>query len=255
MMAYRILDRILVVEDDADIRGVVSLALISLGGYTVRVCASAAEALDAVRSFRPDLILLDVMMPSMDGPAALRALRQLDVSRDTPVVFTTARTGPEDMALYDELGCLGVVRKPFDPGALPEMLAEMWGRRLPQPPRSHQSEFEELRRAYIGELHEKIEAMQAAADAMATGGWDKDTVESLYRLAHRLAGSAGLYRLAALSRSAGALEEIVKRLLNTETWPPASSPVELATLVKAVGRRARSEARLTQPPRDLSESH
>jgi CheY-like chemotaxis protein len=248
MAAQRILDRILLVEDDPDIQGVVSLALIGLGGYTVKACGSASEALDSVHSFRPDLILLDVMMPETDGPTVLRALRQLEVTRDTPVVFTTARAQPQDVAEYNELGCLGVVRKPFDPVALPEMLAEMWGRRRQQRPPSQRREFEELRRAYIGELHEKIEAMQAAADTLATHGWDKAALGSLYHLVHRLAGSAGLYRLAALSRTAGALEEVVKRLLSSPEWPPSSSPRELATFVKAVGRTARSEAR----PRDPS---
>jgi HPt (histidine-containing phosphotransfer) domain-containing protein len=112
---------------------------------------------------------------------------------------------------------------------------------------AHQKEFEALRRAYIGELAEKMEAMQTAASALSREGWDRSVVESLAHLAHRIAGSAGLYRLTALSRSAGALEEILTRILTSTSWPPASSAADMARLVQAVDRTARTEADLVAP--------
>ena len=242
----RPLKRLLLVEDDRDVRNLVSLALGNVGGYVVKTCASAREALEAVRSFQPDLILLDFMMPGEDGLSALKSLRRLEATRETPVVFMTAMAEPGDRARYDALGCLGVIPKPFDPMKLADTLEAFWGRQAEARQKPGRNEFDELRRAYVSELPSRIGAMQAAAEALALGGWDRETVESLYQETHRLAGSSGLYRMSQLSRTAAILEEIVKLLLSSPTWPPASSPLELTTLVKAVGRTARTEARLIQ---------
>jgi CheY-like chemotaxis protein len=231
------------VDDDTDIQAVTALALIGLGGYTVEVCGSAREALACAPSFDPDLILLDVMMPGTDGMGALQALRKLDATARTPVVFLTAKVQREEVAQYERLGALGVIAKPFDPSDLPATLERFWGRHVDGTAEARRGEFDALRRTYAEELKEKIGTMQAAASALAASGWDRPTVESLYLIAHRLAGSSGLYRMEALSRAAGALEDIIKRMLTDTIWPPATSPAELARLVKAVGRAARTEAR------------
>jgi two-component system, OmpR family, response regulator len=123
------LKRILLVEDDPDIQTVTSLALGSFGGYTVKVCGSASEAIESAAAFAPDLILLDVMMPGMDGVATLSALREIAEVAATPVVFLTAKVQPHDVARYKELGSLAVIRKPFEPGALVETIQGIWSRR------------------------------------------------------------------------------------------------------------------------------
>jgi CheY-like chemotaxis protein len=120
------LQRILLVEDDPDIQIVVSMALADIGGFNVEVCASAAEALQAAPRFAPDLILLDVMMPGMDGPTALAALRRLPATGQTPVLFMTAKIQPQELAHYKALGALGVISKPFDPTTLAERVREIW---------------------------------------------------------------------------------------------------------------------------------
>ena len=243
------LTRVLVVEDDPDTANLVAMALGHAGGYVVKACGSAREGLAAARSFRPDLILLDVMMPGMDGIAALKSLRRRKATRETPVVFMTAMAEPDKLLGHDALGCLGVIPKPFDPLSLADTLQALMGRHAEEARRKpFQDEFEELRRAYVVELPGRIEVLQAAAAALALRGWDRETVESLHHETHRLAGSSGLYRMSRLSRTAAILEEIVKLLLSSPTWPPASSPVELTTLVKAVGHSARTDARLTQTP-------
>lgn len=124
----RALKRILLVEDDPDIQTVTSMALGSFGGYTVHVCGSAREAIDAAPTFSPDLILLDVMMPGMDGLDTLKALRQLPATASTPVIFLTARVQPADVALYNELDSLAVIRKPFEPTALVDTIHGIWAR-------------------------------------------------------------------------------------------------------------------------------
>jgi two-component system OmpR family response regulator len=243
----RPLKRILIVDDDPDIRALVCAALGGMAGYAVQSCASARDALAVACDFAPDLILLDFMMPDADGIAALEALRCLEGTEATPVVFMTASAQPHDLARYDGHGCLGVIRKPFNPVSLPQTLEALWRPEAPPARALPASGFEDLRRTYLEELPGRIAALQRAAETLATEGWDKAQMEALHQLTHRLAGSSGLYRMSELSRTAGLLEQIVKRMLSSESWPPSSSPAELTTLVKAVRRTARAEARDTPP--------
>jgi len=118
------LARILLVDDQRDIRSIVGLALWKIGGFKVKVCASGAEALAGAAEFAPDLLLLDLNMPEMDGVATLRALRSAGLA--APAVFFTARIKPEELGRYQELGVLGVIPKPFDPLKLGAQLREMW---------------------------------------------------------------------------------------------------------------------------------
>jgi CheY-like chemotaxis protein len=120
------LRRILFVEDDPDIQVVAAMALESLGGFAVLSCGSGDEALSRVSEFSPDLVLLDVMMPGMDGPATLQALRRLPDTAGTPVVFMTARVQAQEIARYRDLGAADVIAKPFDPMTLAETVRSIW---------------------------------------------------------------------------------------------------------------------------------
>jgi two-component system OmpR family response regulator len=118
--------KILFIEDDADIQAVGQLALEAVGGFTVMVCSSGREALEGVDEFAPDLILLDVMMPGMDGPSTLAALRERPATRETPVIFMTAKVQPAEIKGYQQLGALNVIAKPFDPMTLSQTIRRMW---------------------------------------------------------------------------------------------------------------------------------
>ena len=122
------LDRILLVEDDADIRTVAKMALESLGGYSVEPCCSGEDAIQKCADFAPDLVLLDVMMPGMDGPATLEEFRHLPELERTPVVFMTAKTQVHEVATLKELGALDVISKPFDPMSLASQVESIWRR-------------------------------------------------------------------------------------------------------------------------------
>lgn len=126
------LQRILFVEDDPDIQMVARMALEALGGFTVLACGSGAEALTQFEGFAPDLVLLDVMMPGMDGPTTLGALRLLPAGRDVPVVFMTAKVRTEEVALYRQMGAEEVIAKPFDPMTLSDRVRAIWTS-LPSP--------------------------------------------------------------------------------------------------------------------------
>lgn len=122
------LQRILFVEDDADIREVVRLALEDVGGFASHGCPSGEQALHVIDSFSPDLVLLDVMMPDMDGIKTLHALRQQNSVTHIPVVLMTAKVQPRDMKHYHEIGVFDVITKPFDPMNLPDNLLKIWER-------------------------------------------------------------------------------------------------------------------------------
>jgi len=122
------LKRILMIEDEPDIQAIAQLALEALGGFQVRICSTGREGLQAAEAFGPDLILLDVMMPGMDGPSTLRALRVLPQTAATPVIFMTAKVQPPEVAEYRAMGVLDVIAKPFDPMTLSETILAIWER-------------------------------------------------------------------------------------------------------------------------------
>ena len=126
-MAAGQLSKILYVEDDPDIQVVAQMALETVGGFTLCVCSSGQDALDQAVDFAPDLILLDVMMPEMDGPTTLVNLRNISALANTPAVFMTAKVMPSDVERYRELGAVDVIAKPFDPMTLAGRIQEIWG--------------------------------------------------------------------------------------------------------------------------------
>jgi CheY-like chemotaxis protein len=119
--------RILVVDDDEDVRRLAVLSLSRVGGHTVASAASGAECLDALTDERPDVVVLDVMMPTMDGPSTLLAIRDRARTHDLPVVFLTAGVVEADMDRLRALPVSGILHKPFDPMTLPSELATLLG--------------------------------------------------------------------------------------------------------------------------------
>lgn len=118
-------DRILYIDDEADIREVAEMALELDPGFDVRTCASGREGLAAAREWQPDLILLDVMMPELDGPGVLEKLRHDPATAAIPVVFITARTQAHEVERLRALGARGVLAKPFDAMALAGQVREL----------------------------------------------------------------------------------------------------------------------------------
>jgi len=115
---------VLYAEDEADIREVTEFALED-EGFELIICSSGQEALDKAVTQSPDLILLDVMMPGMDGPTTLNKLRELPNLQDTPVIFMTAKVQPTELQQYKELGALGVITKPFEAMTLAEQIRSL----------------------------------------------------------------------------------------------------------------------------------
>jgi CheY-like chemotaxis protein len=120
------LNRILYVEDEPDIRAVAQLALEAVGGFTIEVCSSGREALSKCAGFNPELILLDVMMPGMDGPSTFAALRATPEAQNVPIAFMTAKVQSSEIARYTDMGAIGVISKPFDPMTLADTVRGLW---------------------------------------------------------------------------------------------------------------------------------
>jgi len=121
------LEKVMYIEDDPDIREIATLALRDVGGLKVLVCESGQAALGNIDEFGPQLLLLDVMMPEMDGPATLEALRQQgSITAETAVAFMTAKVHPEELDRYRSLGVTHVVQKPFDPMRLADEVRAIW---------------------------------------------------------------------------------------------------------------------------------
>ena len=123
-MATAPFQRILHVDDQPDIRGIVKLALGKIGGFTVCSCSSGEEALAAAPGFDPEILLIDMSMPGMDGMALLARMREAGIA--VPAVFFTARINPSDIDRYRAAGAIGTVSKPFDPLKLGRQIIQIW---------------------------------------------------------------------------------------------------------------------------------
>lgn len=127
-MPDRPLQRICYVEDDEDIQRIVRMSLERVGKMTVEVVGDPTLAIDAMIAFKPDLVMLDWMMPKMDGPTLFREMRQRAETGDLPVVFITAKASQKELDELSALGAVGTISKPFSPKDLPDQLREIWNK-------------------------------------------------------------------------------------------------------------------------------
>lgn len=120
------LTRVVYVEDEPDIQAIVRIALESIGGMQVTVFSSGQEAIARAADVQPQLLVLDVMMPGLDGPGTLRLLREQAPLRNVPAIFMTAKAQPQEIAALQQQGAIAVVSKPFDPMQLAAELRRHW---------------------------------------------------------------------------------------------------------------------------------
>jgi two-component system, OmpR family, alkaline phosphatase synthesis response regulator PhoP len=119
--------KVLLIEDEEDIREIASLSLESIGGWETISASDGRFGIEQARLHRPDAILLDVMMPGMDGPTTLTNLRSAPETRDIPVIFMTAKVMSSERSKLAGLGVQGFIAKPFDPLKLPEEIRAVLG--------------------------------------------------------------------------------------------------------------------------------
>lgn len=125
-MTAPVLTKVLYAEDEEDIREIAVLAIETLGGFTVATCHCGGDVLELARQFQPQLILLDVMMPVMDGPTTLLALKKDPHLQHIPVIFLTAKIMNEEVSRFKAMGAIDIIAKPFDPLTLSAQIQNIW---------------------------------------------------------------------------------------------------------------------------------
>jgi CheY-like chemotaxis protein len=193
--------RILHVDDDPDIREVVEISLGLDPGFTTRSCGSGKEALVAAVDWRPNIILCDVMMPVMDGPATLMRLRENALTANIPVIFMTARAQTRELDRFRSLGALGVIPKPFDPMTLAASV-----RSYVQPA---YDPLDDLRAGFLQRVKNDGTALSADRLVLKAGSRLQSTLDRIKRIAHGLSGAGGIYGFAEISDAAAALEDAI----------------------------------------------
>lgn len=193
--------RILHVDDEADIREVVAIALSLDPDFVTRSSASGRDAIAIAKAWMPDLVLLDVMMPAMDGPATLARLRECVTTSGIPVVFMTARAQSSELQMFRSIGAAGVIRKPFDPMTL---AASVRGHINGGAARigAMRHEFMDRLAADLTRLSEHwLEAQMALPSCEA--------LSAMKFITHGLAGAAGIFGFDEISRAAAKLESAI----------------------------------------------
>ncbi len=191
--------RILHVDDEPDIREVVELSLSLDPVFAIRGCGSGTEALTVAADWRPDIILLDVMMPEMDGPATLVQLRKSAGTADIPVIFMTARAQAREVDRFRSLGAVGVIPKPFDSMTLAASV-----RSYVQP--AHDP-MDDLRAGFLLRVKRDAAALSQDRMALKDGNRLPDTLDRIKRIAHGLSGAGGIYGFGEISDAAATLED------------------------------------------------
>lgn len=120
------LKNVLFIDDDRNMRQVVELALKAAGDFKVTTCRTYLNALDVIKDINPDLILLDIVMPEVNGLEALKEMRKKGLLKNVPVIFVTAKVKPNEIGHYIHLGAIGVIAKPFDPAKLHKQIMNLW---------------------------------------------------------------------------------------------------------------------------------
>ena len=190
--------RVLHVDDEPDIREVVELSLSLDPDLTVRSCGSGGDALAAAAAWSPDLILLDVMMPMMDGPTTLTHLRQSPKTADIPVVFMTARAQPRELEHFVSLGAEGVIAKPFDPMTLAAAVRNYVG--------GLAAGIAARRASFLERARENAKTLGAQLAALADPAAATAALDRIGRVAHSIAGGGAIFGFVAMSRVAADLE-------------------------------------------------
>jgi CheY-like chemotaxis protein len=119
------ISKVLLVDDEPHIRRIGELSLRNVGKWTVLLAASGPDAIEAAAREAPDVILLDVMMPGLDGPATLAEIKARAETSAIPVIFMTAKVQKQEIERYLAIGAIGVIPKPFDPMALPAQIRQI----------------------------------------------------------------------------------------------------------------------------------
>ncbi len=222
------LHSVLYVDDDPDICTVVEATLCAIGDLAVRTASSGEMAMDLACEEQPDLILMDVMMPGLDGPSTLKLMRDCAPLADIPVIFLTAKVMPMEVTQFLELGAIGVIGKPFDPARLCRDIRALWERTGRSNFAPHASaaltegllaHVTTLTGSFLERVQRDIGRLRDLLERLALG--DGSACRELERLAHSIHGSAAMFGFPAISEYGGMVEELITGVSATEAIEPS----------------------------------
>ena len=231
-------------DDDPDICEVVQATLQLIAGLSVRTAGSGELAIDLAYEMRPDLILMDVMMPGLDGPTTLKRMRESSLISGIPIIFLTAKILPAEVADFLELGAIGVIGKPFDPLQLGQEVLIRWNAMHPTPtlavgPGARMNEqvqvqVDSLTQGFVRRSGTDVVRLSAMLHHARAGRWSE--LDELERLAHSIHGAGAIFGFPQLSAAAGAIERL---LGERATAPEAAERIGesvLARLAVCIGQ-------------------
>jgi diguanylate cyclase (GGDEF)-like protein len=232
----RALRTLLYIDDEPDLRIIVQTALNLAQGLTVHTAESGQQGLELARELQPDMLLLDVMMPGLDGPATLQRLRADPALARIPVIFMTAKATPDNATRLRALGAVAVIAKPFDPMQLAAKVLSLWQALAAQPSlmTSDDSDQVHLRQQVAlraGKFLERTGAQAATlrqlSESLQAG--DSSGVASMHEIAHKINGSGAMFNFPAVSACAGEIERLSQNLLASEAAIDPASDSQIRT--------------------------
>jgi two-component system OmpR family response regulator len=203
------LKTILYVDDEADIREVVRIALGVAKGLRVQTCESGERALALVHELKPDLLLLDVMMSGMDGPTTLTRMRSVPALAHIPVIFMTAKAMPDEVARFQEMGAIGVIGKPFSALMLPEQIFAIWENRSP-PPTVEPPIPDGLTELNAQFLQRTLKDLAGIHELLRHNAIEGSTLKQVERPAHGIRGTGAALGFEAVSAGARDIERLAE---------------------------------------------
>jgi two-component system, OmpR family, response regulator len=215
---------VLYVDDDPDICEVVRASLGLMAGLNVYIAGSGETAIDLAHALRPDLILMDVMMPGLDGPSTLKLMRESPPIDAIPVIFLTAKVLPAEIAHLLDLGAIGVIGKPFDPMTLGDQLFTVWksaglgetSAAARSAPAAVEQQVSSLTGDFLRRTRGDVIRLTEMFERAGTG--DTTVLKGAERLAHSIHGAGAMFGFPQLSATAGAIEQWIGEFL-TEPAP------------------------------------
>jgi two-component system OmpR family response regulator len=238
-MSTRDFQSVLYVDDDADICSVVQATLRIVPGLNVQTADSGQQAIDLAYELRPDLVLMDVMMPGLDGPSTLKLMRQSVLLADIPVIFMTAKVLPAEISQFLQFGAIGVIVKPFDPLKLYADLVALWHKGGIAGPSVIACSAQAGAQAQIDSLTSSFlqrawtDAINLAKMIEHAQNGDRSVFPELERVAHSLHGAGAMFGFPKISEVGGRIARMVEGLVANAGQDSSSERVVLEQLVDA----------------------
>jgi CheY-like chemotaxis protein len=234
LMSTRKIESVLYVDDDPDICEVVKTTLCMIAGLNVHTAGSGEQAIDLAYELRPDLVLMDVMMPGLDGPSTLKRMREHALLRDIPVIFLTAKVLPAEVARFLQLGAIGVIGKPFDPLKLCDELFALWKHsRVEREVKDTDAEQSQVK-AQVSSLAQGFlqrtrgDVVHLRAIFERARHENRSVFEEAQRIAHSIHGTGAMLGFPEISATGGAIERLAEDVMaNTAALSSACEPAVL----------------------------